>query len=67
MDMSFAIQALSARYLVEHRESISRVPGRMVNDVPKEIDNSVARLRLEAWGYEIDVLTPEQRKYLYGD
>ena len=67
MDMSFAIQALSARYLVEHRESISRVPGKKVNDVPKEIDNSVARLRLEAWGYEIDDLTPEQRKYLYGD
>ncbi len=67
MDMSFAIQALSARYLAEHRDSISRIPGKMVNDVPKEIDNSVARLRLEAWGYEIDDLTPEQRKYLYGD
>lgn len=67
MDMSFAIQALSAKYLVEHRDSISRRPGGMVNDVPVEIDREVARRKLSFWGCEIDTLTPEQRAYLYGE
>ena len=67
MDMSFAIQALSAKYLVENRDRISREPGRMVNDVPKEIDDEVAHRKLSHWGCEIDVLTPEQHRYLFGD
>ena len=67
MDMSFAIQALSARYLVENRENISREPGKMVNDVPLVIDQDVASRKLAFWGCEIDVLTPEQRKYLFGE
>lgn len=67
MDMSFAIQALSARYLVQHREEISREPGKMVQDVPEEIDRTVALRKLEAWGLEIDSLTPEQYRYLYGE
>ncbi len=67
MDMSFAIQALSAKYLVENRDRISREPGRMVNDVPKEIDNEVARRKLAHWGCEIDTLTPAQHRYLYGE
>ena len=67
MDMSFAIQALSAKYLVEHRDSISRRPGEMVHDVPQEIDREVARRKLAFWGCEIDTLTPEQRAYLYGE
>ena len=67
MDMSFAIQALSALYLVRNREKISRVEGEMVNDIPKEIDMEVASRKLRYWGCEIDVLTPEQRKYLYGE
>ena len=67
MDMSFAIQALSARYLVRNRDSISRVPGAMVNNVPRSIDEDVARRELSCWGCRIDVLTPEQRKYLYGE
>mgnify|MGYP003304439682 CR=1 FL=1 len=66
MDMSFAIQALSARYLVENRDKVSREPGSMVNDVPLEIDQEVARRKLAFWGCEIDVLTPEQRRYLFG-
>lgn len=66
MDMSFAIQALSARYLVEHRGSVSRVPGKMVNEIPAEIDQEVARRELASWGCEIDTLTEEQRRYLYG-
>ena len=67
MDMSFAIQALSAKYLVENRAVISRTPGNMVNEVPKSIDLEVARRELASWGCEIDTLTPEQHLYLYGN
>ena len=67
MDMSFAIQAMSALYLVQHKDTVVRETGKMVNDVPAEIDNEVARQKLAHWGYEIDVLTPEQRRYLYGE
>ena len=67
MDMSFAIQALSAKYLVENRDKISREPGSMVNDVPLEIDREVAARKLTYWGCEIDTLTPEQHRYLYGE
>ena len=66
MDMSFAIQALSARYLVEHRD-LPRKRGAMVHDVPREIDEEVARRKLAYWGCAIDILTPEQHKYLYGE
>ncbi len=66
MDMSFAIQALSARYLVENQAKISRIPGKMLNRVPVEIDRLVAELKLKDWGIEIDRLTPEQHRYLYG-
>jgi len=66
MDMSFAIQALSARYLVEHRD-LPRKRGAMVHDVPREIDEEVARRKLAYWGCAIDTLTPEQHKYLYGE
>ena len=67
MDMSFAIQALSARYLVENKDRISREAGHMVNDVPLEIDQDVARRKLGFWGCEIDVLTEEQHRYLFGE
>ena len=67
MDMSFAIQALSAKYLVDNRDKVSREPGCMVNDVPLEIDQEVARRKLAFWGCEIDTLTPEQHRYLFGD
>lgn len=66
MDMSFAIQALSARYLVENKDKIARIHGQMLNRVPQEIDTKVARLKLRDWGIEIDSLTKEQRLYLYG-
>lgn len=62
MDMSFAIQALSARYLLEHRGDLSG----MLNNVPEEIDERIARLKLNAWGVSIDALTPEQKKYIFG-
>ena len=67
MDMSFAIQALSAKYLVENRDKVSRELGSMVNDVPLEIDQNVAARTLAYWGCEIDTLTPEQHRYLYGE
>ncbi len=63
MDMSFAIQALSARYLADNRE---RIKGGMTLNVPKEIDRRIAERKLAAWGVEIDRLTPEQEKYLGG-
>ena len=63
MDMSFAIQALSAKYLVEHKGSLQG----MLHNVPAEIDEEVARRKLADWGIEIDRLTPEQHQYLYGE
>ena len=66
MDMSFAIQALSARYLVQHPE-MPRKAGEMVHNVPPEIDREVARRKLAYWGCTIDTLTPEQHRYLYGE
>ncbi|MBQ5435995.1 MAG: adenosylhomocysteinase [Bacteroidales bacterium] len=67
MDMSFAIQALSARYLASHRDSLPRSRGAMLHDVPREIDEEVARRKIAYWGCRIDTLTPEQHKYLYGE
>ncbi len=63
MDMSFAIQALSARYLADNRDKIK---GGMTLNVPKEIDRKIAERKLAAWGVNIDQLTPEQEKYLGG-
>lgn len=67
MDMSFAIQALSARFLAENRYSLSREPGEMLHNVPASIDSEVASRKLADWGIRIDVLTPEQHRYLYGE
>ena len=67
MDMSFAIQALSARYLATHRDTLPREAGAMLHDVPREIDEEVARRKLAYWGCDIDTLTPAQHKYLYGE
>ncbi len=61
MDMSFAIQALSAKYLVEHQGAFDE----KLMDVPEEVDNDVARKKLAFMGKAIDVLTPEQERYLY--
>ena len=62
MDMSFAIQALSARYLAENRGRLTT----LLNPVPREIDREVALRELTHWGITIDTLTPEQKKYIYG-
>lgn len=60
MDMSFAIQALSAEYLAKHRAEL--VPG--VISVPRELDEAVARRKLRAMGVSIDSLSAEQEEYL---
>ena len=63
MDMSFAIQALSAQWLIENRASVSK----MLNNVPRAVDEDVAWRKLRSMKLEIDVLTPEQKEYLYGN
>ncbi len=60
MDMSFALQALSARYVAEHHRELAH----SVIPVPQEIDSEVARLKLHAMGIAIDTLSEEQRRYL---
>jgi adenosylhomocysteinase len=60
MDMSFANQALSVEWIVKGRGTLD--PG--VYPVPTEIDEEVAKLKLQAMGVEIDALTAEQRDYL---
>ena len=60
MDMSFAVQALSAMYIKENYRKLPKA----VIDVSGEIDDLVARRKLAAWGIEIDSLTEEQRDYL---
>jgi adenosylhomocysteinase len=60
MDMSFANQALAAEYIVGHAAQLEP----RVYDVPAEIDKEIARLKLAALHVVIDVLTPEQEKYL---
>ena len=60
MDMSFANQALSLEYIAKNGEQLEN----RVYDVPESIDETVAQLKLEAFGVEIDILTAEQEKYL---
>ena len=67
MDMSFAIQALSAKYLVDNKNNLPSESGKMLLHVPCEIDAEVASRKLESWGVSIDTLTPDQKKYLYGE
>jgi adenosylhomocysteinase len=58
MDTSFAIQALSARYLVEKGAT------KKINQIPEEIDREVALRKLNFEGYKIDTLTAAQKEYL---
>lgn len=62
MDTSFALQALSARYLVEHHQELSAG----VFDVPESIDQQVAAMKLAGMGISIDALTDQQKKHLAG-
>jgi adenosylhomocysteinase len=60
MDMSFANQAMSAKYLIENKGKLEP----KVFNVPYEVDSMVAKLKLKSMNIEIDELTEEQRKYL---
>jgi adenosylhomocysteinase len=59
MDMSFANQALATEYLVKNR---GKLPPQLIN-IPPEIDQEIARLKLQAMGIAIDSPTPEQIEY----
>ncbi len=60
MDMSFANQALGAEYMLKHASELSS----QVYTIPEDVDQEIARLKLEAMGVHIDILTSEQVKYL---
>jgi adenosylhomocysteinase len=60
MDMSFSLQALSVKYLVENKDRLKVA----VHEVPEDIDRLVATLKLKAMGINIEKLTEEQEKYL---
>jgi len=60
MDMSFANQALSVRWLLEHARTLEK----RVYPVPREIDERIAALKLGSMGAVIDKLTAAQKKYL---
>ena len=62
MDMSFAVQAMSAEYLVRTCGQLR--PG--VVSVPAEIDDNIARRKLKAMGVSIDSLSCSQKEYLNG-
>lgn len=60
MDMSFANQALSAEFMAKNFKSLKNI----VYAVPEEIDQEIARIKLEAMGVNIDTLTDQQINYL---
>lgn len=60
MDMSFSNQFLAVKYLYENKNKLAKIVLRL----PREIDEEVARLKLESMGIEIDSLTPQQKEYL---
>ena len=60
MDMSFANQALACEFLVKNK---GKLPAGVV-PIPKDIDQEIARLKLQAMGITIDTLTPAQVHYL---
>lgn len=60
MDMSFANQALGAEYMVKNSKNMPAG----VYTIPADVDKEIARLKLEALGVKIDILTPEQAEYL---
>lgn len=60
MDMSFANQALSAKYLADNKDVLQN----LVYSVPEEVDKEIARIKLDSMGIQIDTLTSEQVRYL---
>jgi adenosylhomocysteinase len=62
LDISFADQALSVEYMVKNFKTLEK----KVYRVPDELDERVAKLKLEPMGIKINRLTPEQEEYLRG-
>lgn len=62
MDMSFAVQALSLKWLIDNKDKLEK----KVYNVPDSIDDEIGRCKLAAMGLSIDTLTPEQERYLNG-
>ncbi len=60
MDMSFATQALGCEWIATQKKPLT--PG--VYEIPEETEQMIARLKLAAMGSALDVLSPEQTKYL---
>lgn len=60
MDMSFANQALSAKYLADNKDVLQN----LVYSVPEAVDKEIARIKLDSMGIQIDTLTSEQVRYL---
>ncbi|MBD1911691.1 MULTISPECIES: adenosylhomocysteinase [unclassified Leptolyngbya] len=60
MDMSFANQALAVEYLVKNKGKLA--PG--IHSIPRELDEDIARLKLQAMGIAVDTLTSEQIEYI---
>jgi adenosylhomocysteinase len=60
MDMSFANQALGAEWIALNAQKLEK----KVYEVPREVDEEIARLKLHAMGIQIDYLTAEQERYL---
>ncbi|MBF2004679.1 MAG: adenosylhomocysteinase [Chlorogloeopsis fritschii C42_A2020_084] len=60
MDMSFANQALGCEYLIKNKGKLE--PG--IHAIPTEVDQEIARLKLQAMGIKVDTLTPEQIEYM---
>ena len=59
MDMTFGLQSLAPKYLLEHRASLEP----RFYTVPDELDDQVARMKLETMGIQIDARSDEQRQY----
>jgi adenosylhomocysteinase len=60
MDMSFAGQALAAQYLKDNQGKLEN----KVYTMPQEVDQTIARIKLDAMGINIDQLTERQRDYM---
>jgi adenosylhomocysteinase len=60
MDMSFANQALASEFIVKYHKELKK----KVYSLPEELDNEIARLKLDAMQVKTDKLTAEQKKYL---
>lgn len=63
MDLSFAMQFLAMKYLLEHKDELQN----NLYVLPEELNTEIAALKLEAMGAGIDTLTPEQYAYLHAE